>query len=295
MAVLRSSVRPLMRCDARHRERGGSTSTVQQYCRRLTDALAHPADMGAPELTFNVEGTNSLAELKNKLRGRSAATAAGTWLSSGGWIDSHRWPPVFPTRQDLDTAAANRPVVLKQGDGHSLVANSLALQRAGIDKNTADTPGGKLTGCVRRDGYNCGRMTRFTALAPMQTARLSKGRIRNIAAANSPCAASSCISAGRSGPGGPRSSSATATLRGPVDLLNQPEALLPVLTAAPRAGVQVETHAIGDRRNRIMLDLYTQAFAAVPVWHREPRVSHAEAKNVFPGTGLRGISSAGSR
>jgi predicted amidohydrolase YtcJ len=54
-----------------------------------------------------------------------------------------------------------------------------------------------------------------------------------------------------------------------------------VLTAALRAGVQVETHAIGDRGNRIMLDLYTRAFAAVPVSQRavaQPRwrIEHAQ-------------------
>jgi predicted amidohydrolase YtcJ len=34
-----------------------------------------------------------------------------------------------------------------------------------------------------------------------------------------------------------------------------PQALCPLLTAALRRGIQVETHAIGDRGNRIMLDL----------------------------------------
>src|SRR5262249_2657806 len=46
-------------------------------------------------------------------------------------------------------------------------------------------------------------------------------------------------------------------------------------------GVQIETHAIGDRGNRIMLNLYERAFAAVPVGQRavaEPRwrIEHAQ-------------------
>ncbi len=96
----------------------------------LTDAHAHLGDIGRRELTFNLEGTKSLAELKNKLRERAAAGPAGSWLSGGGWIESRWSPPVFPARQDLDSAAPNRPVVLKRADGHALVANSLALQRA---------------------------------------------------------------------------------------------------------------------------------------------------------------------
>jgi len=35
-------------------------------------------------------------------------------------------------------------VVLKRGNGHALVANSLALRRAGIDQNTANPRGGSI-------------------------------------------------------------------------------------------------------------------------------------------------------
>lgn len=50
---------------------------------------------------------------------------------------------------------------------------------------------------------------------------------------------------------------------------------------ALRRGIQVETHAIGDRANRLILDLYEQAFKAVPPHNRrirEPRwrIEHAQ-------------------
>ena len=64
-------------------------------------------------------------------------------------------------------------------------------------------------------------------------------------------------------------------------LVNQEAQLFPLLTAALRNGIQVETHAIGDRGNRIMLDLYEKAFAAVPAKDRavaDPRwrIEHAQ-------------------
>jgi len=65
-------------------------------------------------------------------------------------------------------------------------------------------------------------------------------------------------------------------------LLMQDEAkLAPFLQAALRRGIQVETHAIGDRGNRTMLDWYEKALAAVPPAERavpEPRwrVEHAQ-------------------
>ena len=54
-----------------------------------------------------------------------------------------------------------------------------------------------------------------------------------------------------------------------------------MLREALRRGIQVETHAIGDRANRTILDLYEEAFKAVPPNDRkvkEPRwrVEHAQ-------------------
>ena len=64
-------------------------------------------------------------------------------------------------------------------------------------------------------------------------------------------------------------------------LREKPEDLRPVFEEALRRGIQVETHAIGDRANRLILDLYEQAFKAVPPDERkirEPRwrIEHAQ-------------------
>jgi predicted amidohydrolase YtcJ len=47
------------------------------------------------------------------------------------------------------------------------------------------------------------------------------------------------------------------------------ESLRPMLEAALRNGIQVETHAIGDRANRFVLDEYERALKAVPVDQRK--------------------------
>ena len=64
-------------------------------------------------------------------------------------------------------------------------------------------------------------------------------------------------------------------------LTEKEEDLRPMFEDALRRGIQVETHAIGDRANRVILDLYEQAFKAVPPEQRkirEPRwrVEHAQ-------------------
>lgn len=62
------------------------------------------------------------------------------------------------------------------------------------------------------------------------------------------------------------------------------EEMLPMLIDALKRGIQVETHAIGDRANRVILNLYEKAFNAVPPDQRrvrEPRwrVEHAQIVN----------------
>ena len=62
---------------------------------------------------------------------------------------------------------------------------------------------------------------------------------------------------------------------------NKPEALRPAYEDSLRRGIQVQTHAIGDRANRLVLDLYEEIFNAVPVAQRkveEPRwrIEHAQ-------------------
>jgi predicted amidohydrolase YtcJ len=62
------------------------------------------------------------------------------------------------------------------------------------------------------------------------------------------------------------------------------EDLRPMLVEALRKGIQVETHAIGDRANRFILDEYETALKAVPVAQRkiaDPRwrVEHAQIVN----------------
>ena len=315
----------------------------------LSDAHAHLGDIGERELSFNLEGTKSLAELQNKLRERAAAAAPAAWVAGGGWIETHWSPPVFPTRQDLDGAAAGHPVVLKRADGHALVANSLALRQAGIDRNTMDPPGGSI---VRdRTGEPTGMlidnaMERVERLLPtpsaQETARALEvgarrsvqlgwtqlqiagntwreveqlcrlylaGRIQlrlydaiygpgadaNRLLAEGPdlqhCGGKLAVRGIKLYIDGALGSRGAALLEPYSDssgsrglLVNTPQALFPLLTAALRKGIQVETHSIGDRGNRIMLDLYARAFAAVPVKERavaEPRwrIEHAQILN----------------
>src|ERR1700720_1961711 len=53
----------------------------------LTDSHAHLAGIGFRELSFNLEGTSSLGELKKRLRDRAVGAKAGDWITGRGWIE----------------------------------------------------------------------------------------------------------------------------------------------------------------------------------------------------------------
>ena len=62
-------------------------------------------------------------------------------------------------------------------------------------------------------------------------------------------------------------------------------ALQPMLIGALKNGIQVETHSIGDRGNRLMLDFYERAMQAVPAAQRkvaEPRWRDEHSQIVNP-------------
>jgi len=63
--------------------------------------------------------------------------------------------------------------------------------------------------------------------------------------------------------------------------ITPPEEILRIAIAGLKSGIQIETHAIGDRGNRVVLDQYEKALAAVPVGERpvaDPRfrIEHAQ-------------------
>jgi predicted amidohydrolase YtcJ len=69
-------------------------------------------------------------------------------------------------------------------------------------------------------------------------------------------------------------------------LTEKSEDLRPMFEEALRRGIQLETHAIGDRANRLILDLYEQAFKDVPPDKRkirEPRWRVEHAQIIDPG------------
>jgi predicted amidohydrolase YtcJ len=312
----------------------------------LTDAHCHLAGVGAREMTLNLEGTTSLEDFLAKVKARVERAKPGEWVTGRGWIETFWKPPVFPTRGDLDRVSPNNPVWLARADGHGAVANSAAIRRAGIMKDTPNPFGGEimkdsqtgepngmfldnaeqlvarhipprtaqdhvraiLLGAQRsqelgwtglhvpsvswrefemiRKLYTEGKLRlrlELAILGPGDDASrlLSEGPLVGAFDGRLTCRAIKVSFDGALG------SKGAALLEKYADhdtagFLKWKEAeLLPMFEQALRQGVQVWTHAIGDRANREILRLYQQAFQAVPPGRRkvaEPRwrVEHAQ-------------------
>lgn len=66
------------------------------------------------------------------------------WLLGGSW-DEQRWTPyALPTRQMIDAATGPHPAFLTRLDMHMGVANTRALELAGITRDTPDPAGGTI-------------------------------------------------------------------------------------------------------------------------------------------------------
>ena len=114
----------------------------------FNDAHVHLGGAGEYWLSVRLIGVQSVAELQKRLAEGIAQHHEGEWITGFGW-DHTFWPEKkFPNRQQLDAVSPKNPVILKHVSGHVAVANSLALQLAGIDKSTPNPSGGE----IERDG-----------------------------------------------------------------------------------------------------------------------------------------------
>ncbi|HTB94121.1 MAG TPA: amidohydrolase, partial [Candidatus Sulfotelmatobacter sp.] len=110
----------------------------------FNDAHTHLGSAGRDKLTLDLKGTDSLAELQQRVRVAASQHKPGEWIVGSGW-DQTRWPEkTFPHRQDLDEVAPNNPVFLVHVSGHVAVANSMALKHTEITPDTKNPTGGEI-------------------------------------------------------------------------------------------------------------------------------------------------------
>jgi len=110
----------------------------------LHDAHGHFAGLGALRAMLDLAGTPTADAVLRLVEARAAAAPPGSWIVGRGW-DQNDWPEAqWPDRHRLDRAAPDHPVYLTRIDGHAAWVNSRALDLAGVSRQTADPPGGRI-------------------------------------------------------------------------------------------------------------------------------------------------------
>ncbi len=95
-------------------------------------------------LDFEILEAKSIADIRDAVATRTAVEPSGTWIQGDSLNPSLLDERRFPTRHELDEVSPAHPVVLRSVGRHVVVANSLALNRAGIDASTPDPLGGRI-------------------------------------------------------------------------------------------------------------------------------------------------------
>ncbi|MGH3098925.1 MAG: amidohydrolase [Streptosporangiales bacterium] len=110
----------------------------------LNDAHMHLVQAAEDVLHVDVSyrAVGSIADIKQKVREQAAALPAGSWIRGSRYDDGKTAESRTLSRDDLDNAASDNPVLVIHVAGHWGVANSAALRAGGIDETTADPPGG---------------------------------------------------------------------------------------------------------------------------------------------------------
>lgn len=127
----------------------GAETTVVDLNGRLAlpgfnDAHVHFYIGGDALTSIDLRGANSPAEFREAIRSFVLTRPVGEWILNGSW-DQERWEPShLPSSRLIDDITPHHPVWVNRSDGHMMLANSLAMRLAGLDRNTPDVPGGEI-------------------------------------------------------------------------------------------------------------------------------------------------------
>jgi hypothetical protein len=286
------------------------------------DAHVHFIDGGERLASVQLRDAVSPEEFARRIGEFAGTVPPGTWILGGDW-DHTLWGGELPRRDWIDSLTTEHPVFVNRLDGHMVLANSRALEAAGVDASTPEIDGGEIvryedgrpTGLVKdnaaglvyrvipdmtdavkdraldaamahvarhgvtsvhhvgywseleifRRAHEAGRLgTRIYACTPLA----SWERLRDTVAARSrgdEWLRIGCLKGFVDGSLGSHTAAFFEPFTDAPDerglLVNGLDDLRRWIVGADAAGLQVAVHAIGDRANRLLLDIYEEVAA----------------------------------
>jgi predicted amidohydrolase YtcJ len=306
----------------------------------FNDAHTHLGGAGREKLSLALNGTTSIAEIQKLLKDEVAKHQPGQWILGSGWDQTLWADKKFPSRLQLDEVAPNNPVFLMHISGHVAVANSLAIKKAEITKDTANPSGGEIerfedgepTGMLKEDGamelveqripdpsneerrkgiemvlqelarngvtsaQDNSEWEDYLVYLELKNEKKLSARItewlhfmdplndlenrRSEAGTSDPWLKTGALKMVTDGALGTRTAamlapySDDATVSGFMNI--DPEKLKAMALERDKAGFQLAFHAIGDKANRVALDVFESAVRVNGVRERRDRIEHAQ-------------------
>ncbi|MDR3714705.1 MAG: amidohydrolase [Puia sp.] len=111
----------------------------------FNDVHQHPAPIYAwdkPYAILRLDTVSSMQNLIDLLKRKAAITPKGMLIRGVAYNEMKLGGQ--PTREFLDKASSDHPILITHASGHLSAANSLLLRENGIGKDTKDPPGGAL-------------------------------------------------------------------------------------------------------------------------------------------------------
>lgn len=107
------------------------------------DTHVHFLDGGVSLASVQLRDAETPAKFTRRIGDFAAGLEPGEWILAGAW-DHENWGGELPHRAWIDAVTPDNPVWISRLDGHMALANSLALEAAGVDADTANVDGGEI-------------------------------------------------------------------------------------------------------------------------------------------------------
>jgi len=309
----------------------------------FNDAHLHFLSGGFYLMGIDLRPAKSIKEFR-KILGDYIKNYPGKWVTGGRW-DHENWDVQnLPSKEDIDDITSSTPVFVSRMDGHLGLANSRALELAGITKDTPSPEGGLIikdretgepTGILKDNAMNLvfdvipdhkaddfyaaaqtalneARRFGITSVQDIYsmeerpaletykklesenklTCRISlrwpiddyKFLVENnlTAGAGDDFLKTDAVKAFADGSLGSSSAWFWEPYEGDTSNTGLPNDIIidgkikKWVSDADLNHIQVSTHAIGDRANSYMLDLYEEIKNENPAWDRRFRIEHAQ-------------------
>jgi predicted amidohydrolase YtcJ len=127
--------------------RGPDTEVVKLGGRMLVpgfiDSHTHFISGGFQLSSVDLRDADSPEVFANRIYEFARDLEPGMWVTGGDW-DHERWGGELPRKEMIDYGTLIHPVLVSRLDGHMALANSLALELAGITRDTPAPPRGEI-------------------------------------------------------------------------------------------------------------------------------------------------------